>query len=77
MSWAFAVFAMFSMLVLSIFAFLLIIYFKEFANEKKILEGLAKMPLLDLGTIPMYSAPKGKSATIQDAAPAKNKKDVN
>jgi hypothetical protein len=66
MSWAFAIFAMFSMLVLSIFTFLLIIYFKEFAKENKILDNLAKMPILDLGSLPLYApSKKAKSGTIK------------
>jgi hypothetical protein len=80
MSWPFAIFAMFSVLVLSSVSFLLIIYFKEFAKENKILDSLSKNPpILDI-LIPVSGAmpkKKSKAAEIGQEAPAKPKKDTN
>jgi hypothetical protein len=59
----------------------LIIYFKEFSKENKIIESLTKnTPILDLVVPVSYAAPKKKSKAAeigQEAAPAKPKKDTN
>lgn len=79
MTWPFAIFGIFSVLILSSVSFLLIIYFKEFYKENKILESLTKNPpILDIILPAGYTPKKGKSSAIkQDAIPTKPKKDMN
>lgn len=88
MSWAFAIFASFSVLVISVIAFLLIVYLKEYSREERLLKQFAKSRKLEneLGSMPVYIMPMPKKTTVAAVAedkkmtkplPVKNKKDVN
>jgi len=85
MTWPIAIFACFCVLVLSLFGFLLVIYFKEFGREEKLLKQFAKAKKME-EMMPLYIMPVAPSKKTTTTAPKedkfvikseKNKKDIN
>jgi hypothetical protein len=85
MSWPFAVFAIFAILIVSPILFLIYVYRKEYAREEKIVEQLTQAQLKlekEFGGMPVYILPpeKPKKAAAQ-TEPTKSaklpKKDLN
>jgi hypothetical protein len=87
MSWPIAIFASITVLIVSIFSFLLVIYFKEYAREEKLIKQFGAMKEKELlGTVPVYlttpSSPKKQKLTQEPKNPFyhkldKNKKNIN
>lgn len=80
MTWPFAIFASFSVLVISVLVFLLIIYFKEYKREEKLIKQLGSMKEEDfLPPIYVMAPPAKKSAPEPQVyhKTDKNKKNIN
>jgi hypothetical protein len=89
MSWPLAIFGCFSVLVVSVFLFLLVVYIKEYSREERLLKQFAKSRRMEQDlSMPVYimpvAAPPKKTTSAPDTEkktklppPLKNKKDVN
>jgi len=83
MTWPIAIFASIVSIVALTFTFLLIIYFKEYRREEKLLEQYSRSKLQDQDLLPIYvletKVPKAPKAPKTSATPKTNKgnKDIN
>jgi len=79
----FAIFGIFSVLIVCSILFLLVVYLKEYAREEKLIEQLTKAQLKlekDFASMPIYILPPEKKKTSQTEPTTKSvkpKKDVN